>query len=230
MDYALLLDGLDAEREQGITIDVAYRYFSTDRRSFIVADCPGHEQYTRNMATGASTADLADRAGRRAQGPADADAPAQLHRRAVRHPPRRAGGQQDGPGRLSREVFDADRRGLPRLAATLGIARVTPSRCRPEGRQRVARSAAMPWYTGPALLESSTRSSWRDGAGRRPSACRCSGSAALAGLPRLRRQVVAGSVRVATRSPALPRAALAGEVDRDRRARRRRRREGQASC
>src|SRR5207344_3286902 len=59
MDYALLLDGLEAEREQGITIDVAYRYFSTDRRSFIVADCPGHEQYTRNMATGASTADLA---------------------------------------------------------------------------------------------------------------------------------------------------------------------------
>ncbi len=58
-DFALLLDGLQAEREQGITIDVAYRYFSTDRRSFIVADTPGHEQYTRNMATGASTADLA---------------------------------------------------------------------------------------------------------------------------------------------------------------------------
>ena len=58
-DYALLLDGLEAEREQGITIDVAYRYFATDKRSFIVADCPGHEQYTRNMATGASTADLA---------------------------------------------------------------------------------------------------------------------------------------------------------------------------
>src|SRR5690606_39188177 len=58
-DFALLLDGLQAEREQGITIDVAYRYFSTERRSFIVADTPGHEQYTRNMATGASTADLA---------------------------------------------------------------------------------------------------------------------------------------------------------------------------
>ncbi len=58
-DFALLLDGLQAEREQGITIDVAYRYFSTDKRSFIVADTPGHEQYTRNMATGASTADLA---------------------------------------------------------------------------------------------------------------------------------------------------------------------------
>src|SRR6202163_12739 len=59
IDFALLVDGLAAEREQGITIDVAYRFFSTDRRKFIVADSPGHEQYTRNMVTGASTADLA---------------------------------------------------------------------------------------------------------------------------------------------------------------------------
>jgi bifunctional enzyme CysN/CysC len=59
IDFALLVDGLHAEREQGITIDVAYRFFDTDKRKFIVADCPGHEQYTRNMATGASTADLA---------------------------------------------------------------------------------------------------------------------------------------------------------------------------
>jgi bifunctional enzyme CysN/CysC len=59
IDFALLLDGLEVEREQGITIDVAYRYFATERRSFIVADTPGHEQYTRNMATGASNADLA---------------------------------------------------------------------------------------------------------------------------------------------------------------------------
>ena len=58
-DPALLTDGLKAEREQGITIDVAYRYFSTAKRKFIIADTPGHEQYTRNMATGASTADLA---------------------------------------------------------------------------------------------------------------------------------------------------------------------------
>src|SRR5210317_1336626 len=58
-DPALLTDGLKAEREQGITIDVAFRYFSTDKRKFIIADCPGHEQYTRNMATGASTANLA---------------------------------------------------------------------------------------------------------------------------------------------------------------------------
>src|SRR5215471_2590897 len=59
MDFALLTDGLRQEREQGITIDVAYRYFSTPKRKFIIADTPGHEQYTRNMATGASTANLA---------------------------------------------------------------------------------------------------------------------------------------------------------------------------
>src|SRR5674476_1252945 len=58
IDLALLTDGLRAEREQGITIDVAYRYFATPRRRFIIADCPGHEQYTRNMVTGSSTADL----------------------------------------------------------------------------------------------------------------------------------------------------------------------------
>src|SRR5260221_1466727 len=59
IDLSLLTDGLEAEREQGITIDVAYRYFATPRRKFIIADAPGHEQYTRNMATGASTADAA---------------------------------------------------------------------------------------------------------------------------------------------------------------------------
>src|ERR1700716_3094221 len=59
IDFSLFTDGLKAEREQGITIDVAYRYFATARRKFILADTPGHEQYTRNMATGASTADVA---------------------------------------------------------------------------------------------------------------------------------------------------------------------------
>ena len=59
IDFSLLTDGLRAEREQGITIDVAYRYFETPRRKFIIADTPGHEQYTRNMATGASTAEAA---------------------------------------------------------------------------------------------------------------------------------------------------------------------------
>ncbi|MFP1557298.1 GTP-binding protein [Escherichia coli] len=59
LDLALLVDGLQAEREQGVVIDVAYRYFSTEKRKFIIADTPGHEQYTRNMATGASTCELA---------------------------------------------------------------------------------------------------------------------------------------------------------------------------
>ena len=59
IDFSILTDGLAAEREQGITIDVAYRYFSTAKRKFIIADTPGHEQYTRNMVTGASTADAA---------------------------------------------------------------------------------------------------------------------------------------------------------------------------
>ena len=59
LELAMLVDGLQAEREQGITIDVAYRYFSTTERKFILADTPGHEQYTRNMATGASTSDVA---------------------------------------------------------------------------------------------------------------------------------------------------------------------------
>ena len=87
IDYSLLLDGLMAEREQGITIDVAYRYFSTDNRSFIVADTPGHEEYTRNMAVGASFADLAIIL-------IDATKGVLVQtRRHARH-------QQDGPGRL----------------------------------------------------------------------------------------------------------------------------------
>ncbi|MHB70641.1 sulfate adenylyltransferase subunit CysN, partial [Campylobacter jejuni] len=59
LDFALLVDGLASEREQGITIDVAYRFFTSNKRKFIIADTPGHEQYTKNMATGASTADIA---------------------------------------------------------------------------------------------------------------------------------------------------------------------------
>jgi 3'-phosphoadenosine 5'-phosphosulfate sulfotransferase (PAPS reductase)/FAD synthetase len=99
-DFALLTDGLRAEREQGITIDVAYRYFATDRRSFILADCPGHVQYTRNMVTGATTADavvvLIDARNRPTE-----QTPTPPHRRLPPgHPARDHRPQQDRPARL----------------------------------------------------------------------------------------------------------------------------------
>ncbi len=85
MDYSLLVDGLQSEREQGITIDVAYRYFATPKRKFIIADTPGHEQYTRNMATGASHREPGRDPDRRAPRRAAADEAAQLHRVPFRH-------------------------------------------------------------------------------------------------------------------------------------------------
>ncbi len=85
LDLALLVDGLQAEREQGITIDVAYRYFSTEKRKFIIADTPGHEQYTRNMATGGVHLRPGDPADRCAQGGARPDPPSQLHLDAAGH-------------------------------------------------------------------------------------------------------------------------------------------------
>ena len=100
VDFALLLDGLEAEREQGITIDVAYRYFASPRRAFVVADTPGHEQYTRNMATGASNAELAVLLVDARKGLLSQTQPPRHHREPFGHPPRRAGGQQDRPGRF----------------------------------------------------------------------------------------------------------------------------------
>ncbi len=102
IDFAQLTDGLRAEREQGITIDVAYRYFSTRERKFIIADTPGHEQYTRNMATGASTADVAIVLVDARKGILD-----QTRRHAciaslLGIPDRDCGDQQDGPGGLFR--------------------------------------------------------------------------------------------------------------------------------
>ena len=98
LDLSLLTDGLRAEREQGITIDVAYRYFSTPRRKFIIADTPGHEQYTRNMATGASTADLAIVLIDARHGVLAAVAPPRVHRHPAGHPPPGGRGQQNGSG------------------------------------------------------------------------------------------------------------------------------------
>ena len=154
IDYALLLDGLAAEREQGITIDVAYRYFDTERRKFIVADCPGHEQYTRNMATGASTADLAvvlvdARKGLLTQTRRHSYIVSLL---GIRHVVL-AVNKMDLVG-YDKGVFDEIVRGYQALAAQLGIEQVT---CIPlsalNGDNLSTRSEAMPWYSGPSLLE-----------------------------------------------------------------------------
>jgi bifunctional enzyme CysN/CysC len=153
LDFALLVDGLAAEREQGITIDVAYRAFTTDKRKFIVADTPGHEQYTRNMATGASTADLAVLL-------VDAE-------RGVLTQTRRhsfivtllglkhlvlAVNKMDLVD-YSRDVFDAIEADYRQFAKSLGVADVT---CIPvsalKGDNVVEPSRAMSWYHGPTLM------------------------------------------------------------------------------
>ncbi|HRG15133.1 MAG TPA: sulfate adenylyltransferase subunit CysN [Pseudomonadota bacterium] len=154
IDYALLLDGLAAEREQGITIDVAYRFFGTDRRQFIVADCPGHEQYTRNMATGASTADVAvvlvdARKGLLTQTRRHSYIVALL---GIRHVVL-AVNKMDLVG-YDQQRFEDIAAAYRELAKTLGITHV---RAIPisglAGDNVIARSPATPWYSGPPLLE-----------------------------------------------------------------------------
>ncbi|MBV8307527.1 MAG: adenylyl-sulfate kinase, partial [Gammaproteobacteria bacterium] len=153
-DFALLVDGLAAEREQGITIDVAYRFFSTERRKFIVADRPGHEQYTRNMVTGASTADLAVIL---------IDARKGVLVQTRRHSylvhllgiPRvvLAVNKMDLVGYAQstfEEIVDCYREFAGRLGLT-DITAIPISAV--HGDNIVARSAAMPWYPGPALLQ-----------------------------------------------------------------------------
>ena len=153
IDYALLLDGLAAEREQGITIDVAYRYFDTEKRKFIVADCPGHEQYTRNMATGASTADLAvvlvdARKGLLAQTRRHSYIVSLL---GIRHAVL-AVNKMDLVG-YDQAVFDGIAAGYRELAAQLGIAHVQAIPLSAlEGDNLLQASANTPWYPGPALL------------------------------------------------------------------------------
>jgi len=154
LDYALLLDGLEAEREQGITIDVAYRYMSTPRRSFIVADTPGHEQYTRNMATGASTCDAAVVLVDAVKG---VTAQTARHSRIValfgiRHvilAVNKIDLVAEDPSAFERirEVY-AD------LVAGLDFRSVTaiPVSAR-RGDNLTTRSAATPWYDGPSLIQ-----------------------------------------------------------------------------
>ena len=153
-DFSLLTDGLRAEREQGITIDVAYRYFSTARRKFIIADTPGHEQYTRNMATGASTADLAvilvdATKGLLTQTRRHAYIGALLGIRSVV-----AAINKMDLVDYREEVFVHLQEDFLSLASHLGIPFV---RCIPisalAGVNVVSPSEAMPWYPGPTLLE-----------------------------------------------------------------------------
>ena len=154
LDFALLVDGLAAEREQGITIDVAYRFFGTERRKFIVADCPGHEQYTRNMATGASTADLAvvlvdARKGLLTQTRRHSYIVSLL---GIRHVVL-AVNKMDLVG-YYQSVFDAIVAGYRELASQLGIAHVQAIPLSAlKGDNMIAAAPAMPWYTGPSLLE-----------------------------------------------------------------------------
>jgi len=154
IDFALLLDGLEAEREQGITIDVAYRYFATRRRSFIVADTPGHEQYTRNMATGASNCELAvllvdARKGLLAQTRRHAMIASLL---GIRHAVL-AVNKIDLVG-YSQDVFEEIAGAFAAFAAPLDFnaVRAIPLSAR-FGDNVSARSERMPWYTGPHLLE-----------------------------------------------------------------------------
>ena len=154
IDYALLLDGLAAEREQGITIDVAYRYFATDKRNFIVADTPGHEQYTRNMVTGASTADLSVILLDASKGVLTQTRRHSylVHLLGVRHVVL-AVNKMDLVG-FEQEAFERIERAYAELAQKLGIGAVTCiPMCALSGDNVVERSKAMPWYQGPTLLE-----------------------------------------------------------------------------
>src|SRR5262245_14555467 len=154
LDFSLLLDGLAAEREQKITIDVAYRFFATERRKFIVADAPGHEQYTRNMATGASTADLALIV---------VNAQSGLTRQTRRHS---LIVSTLGVRRLvlavnkmdlvdwSEDAFRKIENEFRRFAATLGASDVVCIPISARSGDNIARgSAAMGWYRGPTLLD-----------------------------------------------------------------------------
>jgi bifunctional enzyme CysN/CysC len=154
LDYALLLDGLSAEREQGITIDVAYRFFSTERRKFIVADTPGHEQYTRNMITGASTADLAVIL---------IDARKGVLTQTRRHSylahligierVALAVNKMDLVG-FDRNRFEAIVADYRAFAASIGIDRFEAFPISALGGDNIAaRSANTPWYSGPTLIE-----------------------------------------------------------------------------
>ena len=154
IDFALLVDGLAAEREQGITIDVAYRFFTTEKRKFIVADTPGHEQYTRNMVTGASTADLAvilidARKGVLTQTRRHSFL---AHLLGIRHIVL-AVNKMDLVG-YDKAVFDRITLAYRAFASEIGITHFTPIPISGfKGDNITALSANTPWFRGPALIE-----------------------------------------------------------------------------
>ena len=154
IDFALLVDGLAAEREQGITIDVAYRFFNTEKRKFIVADCPGHEQYTRNMVTGASTADLAVIL-------IDARKGVLVQTRRHSYLAHLIGignlvlavNKMDLVG-YSQEVYDKIVADYTEFAKSIGIENFTPMPISGfKGDNIIGPSENTPWYTGPNLVE-----------------------------------------------------------------------------
>ena len=153
IDFALLVDGLSAEREQGITIDVAYRFFSTDRRKFIVADTPGHEQYTRNMITGASTADVAVIL-------IDARKGVLTQTRRHSYLVSLIGIRQVVLAVNKMDLVDYDQATFERIdedyrafAARIGLQHITSIPMSAlKGENMTAPSESMPWYEGPALM------------------------------------------------------------------------------
>ncbi|MGI8611987.1 MAG: sulfate adenylyltransferase subunit CysN, partial [Sphingomicrobium sp.] len=154
IDFALLVDGLSAEREQGITIDVAYRYFASARRKFIVADTPGHEQYTRNMVTGASTAELAVLV-------VDARKGVLTQTRRHSYLAHLLGIRRFALAVTKMDLVDYDRAAFDAIGAdyrlfagSIGIAEwVSIPVSGLKGDNVIASSAAMPWYGGPSLLD-----------------------------------------------------------------------------
>jgi sulfate adenylyltransferase large subunit len=154
IDFAQLTDGLRAEREQGITIDVAYRYFSTPRRKFIIADTPGHEQYTRNMATGASTADVAIVLVDARKGILDQTRRHTCIAALLGIPIVIAAVNKMDLVDFSQEVFEQHRSSLLDLASRLKIPELIAVPVSAlDGDNVVHRSSRIPWYDGPSLLE-----------------------------------------------------------------------------
>ncbi|AIY01877.1 sulfate adenylyltransferase subunit 1 [Arthrobacter sp. PAMC 25486] len=154
IDLALLTDGLRAEREQGITIDVAYRYFATDRRSFILADCPGHIQYTKNTVTGASTADAVVVLIDARKGVLEQTRRHLSVLRLLRVPNVIVAVNKIDLVDFSEDIFRAIEDDVQAVAEDIGLGDVVVIPVSAlEGDNVVERSAHTPWYTGPSLLE-----------------------------------------------------------------------------